>query len=173
MRGGVAQLKKVGKIEVEEDLQFLKREWRFQRIGWFVMLLLLLAALIGAFGRGPLSETRIGDPRVFSAEFSRMVRHGAIDELKIFVGPGLQSDSTVRIGISRTYLAEFKIEDVQPEPSQQEAAGDFITYQFIRTDPRSPLEISLKLRPEGYASVRGRLQLNHGGALELRQFIMP
>jgi hypothetical protein len=165
--------KRVGKIQVEEDLQFLKREWRFQRIGWVGMALVLLAGVLGAFGRGALSHARAGDSRIFGAEYSRVIRHGATDELTIFVGPGLQADSAIHIAISRAYLAEFAIEDVQPEPTTQHQSGDYTVYEFLRADPRMPLRVNIQMRPNNYGAVSARLQLVGSNTLEVRQFIMP
>lgn len=165
--------KKVGKIQVEEDLQFLKREWRFQRIGWAGMALILLAGVLGAFGRGALSHARAGDLRIFAAEYSRIIRHGAIDELTIFVGPGLQADSVVRISVSSAYLTEFEIEDIQPEPATHKQSGDYTILEFLRTDARTPVRVSVKLRPNNYGSVSARMQLLGSNTLNIRQFIMP
>lgn len=165
--------KKVGKIQVEEDLQFLKHEWRFQRIGWIGMALILLAGVLGAFGRGALSHARAGDLRIFAAEYSRIIRHGAIDELTIFVGPGLQADSVVRISVSSAYLTEFEIEDILPEPVTHQQTGQYTMLDFLRADPRSALRVSMKLRPNSYGSVSARMQLVGSNTLNIRQFIMP
>jgi hypothetical protein len=165
--------KKVGSIEVEEDLQFLKRECRFQRIGWIGMALVLCAGLLGAFGRGALSHATAGDPRVFGVEYSRILRHGATDVLNIFVGPGLQADSAIRIAVSAAYLTEFDIEDVQPEPAAQHHAGDFMIFEFLRTDPRTALRVSIKMRPDNYGSLTARIHLIGNNLLVLRQFTMP
>jgi hypothetical protein len=165
--------KRVGKIQVEEDLQFLKREWRLQRVGWIAMALVLFAALLGAFGHGALSQARAGDPRIFGAEYSRIIRHGSTDELTILVGPALQADSVVRIAISSAYLTEFQIEDVQPEPAAQHQSGEYTVFDFRRIDPRSPLRVRIKMRSDTYGSVSARMQLMGSNTLNIRQFIMP
>lgn len=169
----MGELKKVGKIQVEEDLQFLKREWRVQRIGWIIMGLIFAAAAVGALGGGPVAQARYGDPHVFEIDLPRLSRHGAIEDMRISVGPGFQSDSAVRIAITSAYLDAFKIEDIKPQPAEQLAAGEFIIFAFPRVDARQPLHVSFKLRPEDYGSVQGRVQLMGGSTIDVRQFILP
>ena len=47
----------LGDLEVGQDLDFQRREWAVQRVGWGAMALVILAALLGLFGSsGPLSR---------------------------------------------------------------------------------------------------------------------
>lgn len=43
-------------VQVSEDLDFQRKEWRVQRIAWTCMAVLILAAALGAAGSGPLSS---------------------------------------------------------------------------------------------------------------------
>lgn len=62
-------------IEITEDLSFQRRAWIMQRVAWTIMLLLTIAALLGAFGRGTLSSARVTSPgSVMSAEYERFAR---------------------------------------------------------------------------------------------------
>lgn len=40
----------VGDVELAQDLAFHRRELRAERIGWAVMLMIVLLALLGLFG---------------------------------------------------------------------------------------------------------------------------
>ena len=50
-------------LQIEQDMGFQRTEWVVQRAGWVGMALLILAALVGLLGRGPLSAAvaRAGD----------------------------------------------------------------------------------------------------------------
>ena len=50
-----------GALSLNQNLIFQKRFWRAQRIGWGVLTVALLAALLGVFGSGPLSHTTVSD----------------------------------------------------------------------------------------------------------------
>ena len=51
---------RVGDLEISQDLTFQRRSWIVQRVGWVMLALLILAALGGLFGPGPLSRARAG-----------------------------------------------------------------------------------------------------------------
>lgn len=40
---------------VREDMAYQVKVWRFERWGWYTLVLLILLALLGLFSRGPLS----------------------------------------------------------------------------------------------------------------------
>ena len=44
-------------IELAEDMEFQRKNWRAERIGWAVLAFILLAAALGLFGQGPLGGT--------------------------------------------------------------------------------------------------------------------
>jgi hypothetical protein len=46
-------------FQIDEDLNFQRREWKIQRAGWVTMALVIIAALLGVFGAGPLSSATI------------------------------------------------------------------------------------------------------------------
>ncbi|HEU4345558.1 MAG TPA: hypothetical protein VFU31_28750, partial [Candidatus Binatia bacterium] len=48
-------------LEIEEDLRFQERAWVVQRVGWGVMLLVIVATAAGMFGEGALSSATVGD----------------------------------------------------------------------------------------------------------------
>jgi hypothetical protein len=50
-------------LQIEEDMPLQERTWRFQRVGWAAMGLLLVSALAGLFANGPLSWGKAQDPQ--------------------------------------------------------------------------------------------------------------
>src|SRR5688500_11374240 len=55
----VSEPKRVGAIEVDQDLDHVRSLWRVQRVGWVIMLLLVIGGLLGLFGKGPLAEHQV------------------------------------------------------------------------------------------------------------------
>jgi uncharacterized SAM-binding protein YcdF (DUF218 family) len=163
----------VGRIEVEEDLGFLRREWRWQRIAWIVFALIILAALVGAFGRGPFSKGRVGETARFAVEYQRVLRHGAQDELIVHIGPDLPTDTLIRLSVSQQYLIDQQFEFVAPEPTQQTVQDQVVVFEFKRAGPRSALRLAAHVRPTGYGRVRARLELQGAPPLTINQFILP
>ncbi|MEN5223510.1 MULTISPECIES: hypothetical protein [Pseudomonas] len=52
---------------VEEDMRMQQRVWRFERVGWYALVLVVLLGLAGLFGNGPL----IPDPAQRTCRHSR------------------------------------------------------------------------------------------------------
>jgi hypothetical protein len=44
---------------VQEDMPMQQRVWRFERVGWYVLVAIVLLALAGLFGNGPLSDAEV------------------------------------------------------------------------------------------------------------------
>ena len=45
------------RLQINEDIEFQKKEWNWARLGWVLMLIIALAGLLGLFGQGPLSKS--------------------------------------------------------------------------------------------------------------------
>jgi len=50
-------------LQIQEEMPLQERTWRFQRVGWAAMGLLLLSDLAGLFANGPLSWGKAQDPQ--------------------------------------------------------------------------------------------------------------
>ena len=59
----MTDLVRVGDLQIHQDLCQERREWKIQRVGWLLMALMLVAALAGLLGPGPLSSTIAEDSR--------------------------------------------------------------------------------------------------------------
>ncbi len=57
----MAVVKRQGDLEINEDLEFQYRAWKRQKTAWRIMVLVLLSALMGLLGDGPLSDAKAGE----------------------------------------------------------------------------------------------------------------
>jgi len=81
-------LKRIGDLDINQDLAFQRRSWSLQRIGWGLIALVLIAALLGLFGHGPLSEATTDDPSLpIRLAYERFGRFGSPLVLRIRVEP--------------------------------------------------------------------------------------
>jgi hypothetical protein len=122
---------KAGRLEIDEDLTFQRREWHVQRIGWFLLCAFVLAALLGVFGSGPLSHARAGEPgSPLWVEYERFVRQGTGDRVTIHVPAG-ESRETLEIRVSRDYVDTLRIERITPEPDAMGVNGTDVVLRFL------------------------------------------
>ena len=121
-----------GRLEILLDPAFQRREWVIQRIAWVLMGVILLAALLGLFGDGPLSHAsaRSPDGRIRVA-YERFLRNHAPGEFSVFVEPGaVDADGRVRVWLARDYLESVRLKEVVPAPEAVAVAPERTLWTF-------------------------------------------
>lgn len=169
----VTTKERFGDIEIHEDFEFEQRQWRVQRIGWVVMGLLVVAALLGVFGTGILSRSQLGSGGPLEVEYERFSRLLSPSTLRLRVEAAPGDDQMVEVWLDQRYLERFQIERVTPQPDSVEALSDRLNYSFKVTDSGQPVEISFNLRATEIGLVRGQVGLPEQQPLSFSQFIYP
>jgi hypothetical protein len=92
---------RTGDLQIDEDPDAQRRHWIAERVGWTVITLVILAALLGLFGSGWLSEASVGTPEgALRLEYSRFGRFLAPTTLRLHLGPDVIHEGRVS-GIGR------------------------------------------------------------------------
>lgn len=170
----MADSKDGSKLEVPQDLRFQQGSWTAQRLGWALLALLLLAALLGLFGAGPLSRATSGaQDGPLWAEYHRFWRYKYPMSLRIHFGPEATRHGEVRVRISRPYLESMSVEHVTPQPQSVEAGPDHLTYVFKISRVGYPTAVTFDLKPNAPGSVTGRAGLDSGPEIAIGHFIYP
>lgn len=153
-------------LQIREDLQFERRQWRVQRAGWWVMCVLLLLALAGLFGNGPLSNTSAaaGELRV---EYQRFVHADAPTTLRLSAAS--LSGDTARISIDRRYLEAMDFQRIDPHPVKAESAGDAVILHFAVGGART-LHVSIDAMPPSPVIADGSVAPYSSAAVTSRSF---
>src|SRR4051812_19112914 len=104
----MAEMKRVGDLEVAEDLRVQRRNWAFAAAGSAVMVMVALAGLLGLFGgAGPLSRATVGDQKdtIYVQEYERFLRFGKPTTLHVSVDTtAADVGGAIRLWINREYL---------------------------------------------------------------------
>lgn len=159
-------------LEVDEDLVFQRRDWLAQRIGWVFIGVVLLAALAGLTGSGPLSRTTRSDGRHLTVEYDRFVRHGAKTAVTFRVAPEAVTQGRVRIAIDRRFLAANDLQRLVPEPSATRGRGNAVEFIY-EVAPGAALQARWIVEPDELGSLSSPVRLNGAPALEIAQFTYP
>ena len=147
----MSDIQRVADLEIDQDMQTLERTWKMQRIGWAIMLLIVLLALFGGFGRGLLASATVGDDNgPLRMEYDRMTRHSSPTSLRIHLAGGAAPNGEARIRIGRDYLQGVKVDHITPEPESVEVDKDSVVYVFRVADPGQPTTIKFELEPDEY-----------------------
>jgi len=106
-------------MEIDDNVDFHRRVWIAQRAGWFVIGILIIAALLGFFGSGPFSRTSAqgGGLRIEYDRFARFQQPTKVQSVFYDARPANE------IELSRRYFDSVQIEQITPAPSAVESAG--------------------------------------------------
>ncbi|MDR0209962.1 MAG: hypothetical protein LBJ33_12435 [Pseudomonas putida] len=156
---------------VEEDMAMQQRVWRFERLGWYLLSGVVLLALAGVFGRGPLSHAQASsaDGRVL-VQYARLSRSGVLESLQIRVrGP---SNGQVQVLLDGDLFREASLETVQPQPLRSRSEGQGLKLQLgTGTDGTATLYLSLRAETPG--RLQGRVSLGPDSEARFSTFIYP
>ncbi len=156
---------------VEENMSMQRRVWRFERVGWYVLLLIVVLALAGVFGNGPLSDARVvsSDGRL-QVDYQRLSRVGTTDSLRITVRgtPG----EPVQLLLGGSLLREASIETLQPEPQASRSHGKALLLQLGTSDD-GVATLYLTLRSEYVGSLEGVARIGPTTAVRFSTFLYP
>jgi hypothetical protein len=170
----MSEITRVGDLEIAQDLDFQKKSWVFQRVGWVLMALFVILALAGLFGPGPLSTTTVGDERApVRLQYERFVRSRDPTQLTLHIGPNAGQDGEVRVWLDREYLYRVQVRHIIPEPERVEAGADRLTFVFRLAGPNQPTAILFNLEPEDIGQAQGRFGVDQGETLSFIQFVYP
>jgi hypothetical protein len=171
----VAYDEEKGELDVQQELDFQRRVWKWQRVCWVLMALLILSTLLGLFGQGLLSDAVAGDRSApLWLEYNRFGRlHAETTELRVHLGAGVARDGEVRFWLGREYLEGVKILQVTPRPERVEVGADRFTFVFHAAELSAPTVLTFYLEAEQIGRLRATAGLDEGASLGFSQFIYP
>jgi hypothetical protein len=157
-------------LQLDEDLDFQRREWRASKILWIVVLAIMTATALGVFGSGALSsgERRTPDGAL-AIEYQRFTRFGASSRLSVSLAttPG----SPVELSLSSAYLDAMSIVAIVPQPIAQEPADGGVRFRWTAAASRAT-RVHFDVQPVKRLLVRGVLGAPQH-SIEFWQFVYP
>lgn len=160
-------------LDVGEDLSFQRRAWRFQRVGWVVLAVILVVALLGGLGDGPLSDaTRATGDGVLQVQYQRIERHRSPASVVVRVRTAA-GDDTVRLWMDASFAHAQQFNTIHPEPESVATGGDRLVYEFAVAPGDTDVTVSFESQCEAIGPLRGEVGLVDGPSLSFRQFVMP
>lgn len=161
-------MKRVDGLEVYEDVAFQKKEWLFERCGWAFLLLIILAALLGLFGSGPLSRVSSQtDDGAIRVSFGRFLRWQTSQVIEIEF---IQADLAHEVGISNELLKRWSLQKVTPEPDKVIPGKESTLYRF---HGEGPARIQIEYQATKVGNTEGTLTFAEDRSLDVKQFALP
>lgn len=142
-----------------------------ERAAWCVQVGLVVAALAGLAGGGPLSrgEARASGLRV---EYARIARAASPGELRLELSPELLRGGEVSVRFDRAWLSGVKIEGIEPEPERSETQDEGTEFVF-RARGAGPARVRFDLQYRSAGLRRGTVGVEEGPEVTFSQWIHP
>jgi hypothetical protein len=161
-------------LDVPQDEPFHQREWKIQRVGWVLWALIMIAALAGLLGTGPLSHAEVSAPDgSLMVKYDRYVHYHQPSVLEVLVPSRGQDGGSLRLKVSRSFLDRAQILRIEPEPEEQHVADDGIVYTFGQEGTPELGKILFHFEFEQFGVSNARVELVGGGSAIVKQFICP
>ncbi|WP_085582380.1 MULTISPECIES: hypothetical protein [unclassified Pseudomonas] len=156
---------------IREDMAYQLKVWRFERCGWYVLVLLVLLGLAGLFSRGMISsrEVRSADGNV-RVGYEMFHRNGSTNSMKISMAAA--PEATVELELTGDLLEGFSIETLQPEPVRSRSSANGL-HLWLQADTQGELSLYLTLRGDGLGLFRSHITTPGSDGVTLVQFIFP
>jgi hypothetical protein len=165
----VSDLKRVGDLEISQDLDFQRKEWRIQRIGWLLMLGVTVIALLGGCGHGLLARaTRRTPDDALVLRYDRIARHQGPTRLVLQLN-GRAGDS-VAVWLDEAYVNGVQVRTITPDPERVSSGNGRITYRFA-VQPNAT--ITFLVDPDKFWRREGALGVEGGPSIRFTQFVLP
>ena len=168
-------INRVDDLEIGQDLEFQRREWTVERIGWAAMAVIILMALLGLFGTGPLNNTSIeSQDGLLRVDYDRFARRKAPTlPLKVYIESSAAQDGEAHLWLDRNYLEGFDIHRITPQPDSVIADQDRLTYVFELGEQGQLIQVTFLLQPEQLGVISGQIGLEGAQGVEVSHFAYP
>jgi hypothetical protein len=159
-------------LAVGEDLDFQRRWWRFESIIWSFFLLLLIADVLGLFGRGWLAKAKRSTPdRALTLDYERIERASTPSIMTLTFGPAAIHSGHIQLFISDSIVKPLGAQRISPQPQASAVGNGGITYTFAAT--QAPATVQIALEPSFPGSHPFRIQLPNEPSINATIFVVP
>lgn len=154
-----------------EDMPYQIKVWRFERFGWYALVLVMILGLAGLFSRGVLSSRDVhSEDGRLRVEYEMFHRNGSTNTMKISMKG--KPESAVELELAGELLDGFSIETLQPEPIRSRGSAQGM-HMWIQTDAQGQASMFLTQRGDGLGLFRSSVLLPGTSNVKLIQFIFP
>lgn len=117
-------------IEEVRDEPAVRRARDFRRAGIVGLCILLLGALLGAFGITSTTTTARGGGYQLSVEHARVTRAGVAVPFHVEVRRAGGFSAPIELQVQASLLERFDFQNFYPNPSKETATDRFVVYEF-------------------------------------------
>ncbi|WP_114195950.1 hypothetical protein [Edaphovirga cremea] len=157
---------------VTENMGRLLTAWRFQRLGFFMLVAIIIAALLGVFSNGWLSDRVVSNSQdTLRVEYQHFARETS--EIPLVIRAKNIGKEQIVVTLSGDLMDNFEIETLQP----QSAATDSKDHQLHITLPAGKKDewraVYLSLRPKSFGYFNNIIEMQGADPVHFSQLVYP
>ena len=161
-----------GPLQVDSDDAFTKREFAVESVGWVLLSAVLVAALLGALGPGPLSSAEGVSPSGgVTLDYQRITHTDADDQVVVGIVGGASGTGTVTIRFAGEWIEGLDLRQVTPQASEETATPEGLDLS-IPVRGGGPVRVVVSFRTRGFGLTHGLLRVG-GEEIPFTQFVLP
>jgi hypothetical protein len=155
-------------LQIDQALSFQRRFGRVQRVAWWLLALVPIAAIAGLFGDGLFGEVTVGSERAGSTvTYERFGRLTADTKLELeFARPSRTTD----VAISRAFFDRYDMSEVRPEPLRVRTLSNAVVFTFTAA---AAGRATFFLQPSAVGSSSGTVTVAGGTPVRVEQLVYP
>jgi hypothetical protein len=159
-------------LAVGDDLVFQRRWWHFERVIWVLFLAIVIADLLGCFGRGYFANAELkSTDGMTDIHYQRIERFSTPSILTVQFGPNAVHDGQVKLWVSGSLLKPLGNQRVIPQPSASILQKGGVLYTFASSSQPSSVEFALE--PATFGIFPLTMQVPGSDPVNLRIYVMP
>jgi len=151
---------------------WLRFEYQLRRVGFVFLLAIVVAALVGIFSRGYLSQAhRSNDAGSLTLDYERFNRLTSNADLKInsIPTPGKPN----RIILGGDFMEAFRIDNLQPQPANMYSQNGKVIIEYNALAGREKQTLWLSLTPMKIGVMKSTVALDNGADISFQQLVYP
>ncbi|MEQ4529980.1 MAG: hypothetical protein ABN478_01590 [Mixta sp.] len=156
---------------VQEHMRWQRIEWRIQRLGYVVLLAIVISGACGLFSKGFLSDREVvssnGTLRVEYERFGRQQSDMAMT-LRLQPQRGLY-----RVTLSGDGVDNFQFQSMQPQPLRAESRDRTLTLWYQTQSLNHGASIWLGGQPQSPGKYSFAISDSEGGNVQFTQWVYP
>lgn len=164
---------KVGEeVAVGENLDFQRKWWRFEKIAWTVLVLILIVDLLGGFGRGWLAKAKKATAdQALTLEYERIERANTPSIMTFHFDSSAIHRNQILLFVSDSLVKPLGAQRIAPQPALSKIGADGITYTFAAST--APASVQIELTPSFPGMHTFRVQVEGSSPIDGNIFVMP
>ncbi|WP_292989836.1 hypothetical protein [Pantoea sp.] len=157
---------------IKEDMRWIRREWRIQRIGEYVLIALVILGACGLFSKGVLSNGSARSPDgTIQVEYERFGRVESNMDMRIRYNAPVTDRFNVTIGGGA--LDNLQIQTLQPQPLEAVTIGSDLRLTFSSRDTGLDHAIWIGLQPRNPGRIAVSVSSGDHPPARFTQWIYP